>query len=99
MKTYWTTGNSKALSSAKMEEEHNWALILKVAVPFALAEAYVFYTDIDSLWKSLLLVLGLSLTGVLVYMNDKKKGSLFTSMGIVLLAALIMRFLKNSGLL
>jgi len=82
-----------------MEEDYDWALILKVAAPFALAEAYVFYTDIGSLWKWLLLVLGLSLTGVFVYINYKKKGSLFTSIGIVLLAALIVRFLKNSGLL
>ncbi len=82
-----------------MDEDYNWTLILKVAVPFALAEAYVFYTNLGSLWKWLLLILGLSLTGVFVYINDKKKASLFTSMGIVLLAALIVRFLKNSGLL
>ena len=80
-----------------MEEEYNWELILKVAVPVASAEAYVFYTGIGNGWKWLSLIAGLSLTGWIVYLKDKHKNNIFTAVGLVFLAALIVRFMKNFG--
>jgi len=80
-----------------MEEEYNWELILKVAIPLSIVEAYVFYTNISNSWKWFLLIVGLLLTGGIIYMKDKKKGNIFTAVGIVFLVALIVRFLKNFG--
>lgn len=82
-----------------MEEEYNWNLILKVSIPVALVEAYIFYTSISNGWKWLSLVAGLLLAGGIVYLKDKKKSNIFTAVGIVFLAALIVRFLKNFGVL
>ena len=80
-----------------MEQDYNWELIIKISLPISLIEAYVFYTNISDGWKWLSLIAGLSLTGVIFYMKDKKKNNIFTAVGIVLLAALIVRFLKNFG--
>ena len=81
-----------------IEEEYNWNIILKVAVPIALAEAYVFYArNIGNGWKWFSLIIGLLLSGGLVYMKSKKKNNIFTAVGIVFLAALIVRFLRNFG--
>ena len=46
-------------------------------------------------WASL--VIGLVLSGAIIYNKDKKKNNIFTAAGIVFLAALIVRFLKNFG--
>ena len=80
-----------------MEEDYNWNLILKVAVPIALIVGFLFYTNINNVWKWISLVAALSLAGMLVYMNDKKKSSMFTAIGIVFLAALVVKFLKDAG--
>lgn len=80
-----------------MEENYNWDLIVKVAIPIALIEAYIFYTNIGNWWKWFSLVVGLLLAGTIVYMKDKKKNNIFTAVGIVFLVALIVRFLKNFG--
>ena len=80
-----------------MEEEYNWNLILKVSIPIALIEAYIFYTNLSNSWKWFSLIAGLLLAGLIVYMKDKKKNNIFTAVGIVFLAALIVRFLKESG--
>lgn len=80
-----------------MEEEYNWELILKVAVPIALTEAYIFYINISNGWKWFSLVTGLILTGAIVYMKNKKKNNIFTAVGIVFLVALIVRFLRDFG--
>ena len=80
-----------------MEEEYNWELILKTAIPIALIEAYIFYVNISNGWKWFSLVIGLLLTGSIVYTKNKKKNNIFTAVGIVFLVALIMRFLKNFG--
>ena len=82
-----------------MDEEYNWELILKVAVPFSLVEAYLFYTNLGDFWKWVSLVAALSLTGMIVYMHDKKKSNVFTAIAVVFLIALIVRFLRNFGLL
>ena len=82
-----------------MEDEYNWRLILKTAVPISLAEGYVFYADISDIWRWLALLLGLLLVGAIVYMNDKKKSDTFTAIGIVFLVVLIVRFLKNFGII
>ena len=82
-----------------MEEEYNWDLILKIAIPIALVEAYIFYTNISNGWKWFSLVVGLLLAGIIVYLKDKKKNNIFTAVAIVFLAALIVRFLKNFGFL
>lgn len=78
-----------------MEEEYNWDIILKVAIPISLVEAYVFYTSINDGWKWLSLIAGLSLAGWIVYRKDKRRSTIFTALGIVFLAAIIIRFLKN----
>ena len=80
-------------------EEYKWDLILKTAVPVSLIEAYLFYTNISDVWKWFSLIIGLALTGAIVYMKDKKKNNIFTAVGVVLLVALIARFLKNFGLI
>lgn len=81
----------------RMEEEYNWNLILIVGIPFAIAEAFIFYTNIKDGWKWFSLIMVLLLTGGIVYIKDKRKNSIFTAVGIVFLVALIMRFLKNFG--
>lgn len=80
-----------------MEEEYNWSLILKVAVPIALIEAYIFYINISNGWKWFSLIVGLLLTAGIVYTKDKKKSNIFTAVGIVFLIALLVRILKNFG--
>ena len=80
-----------------MEEEYNWSLILKVALPVSLIEAYIFYAGISDGWKWLSLIAGLALAGTIVYIKDKKKNNIFTAVGIVFLTALIVRFFKNFG--
>ena len=80
-------------------EEYNWHLVLKASVPFSVIEAYVFYTGVSDFWKWASLIAALLLAGWIVYLKDKKKDSIFTAAGIVFLAALIVRFLKNSGLI
>jgi hypothetical protein len=80
-----------------MEEEYNWDIILKIAIPISLMEAYIFYTNINDGWKWLSLIIGLSLAGLIVYTKDKRRSSIFTAVAIVFLAALIMRFLKRFG--
>ena len=82
-----------------MEQEYNWSLILKVAVIISLIEAYVFYANISDALKWSSLAIALFLTGIIIYMIERKKSSLFTAMGIVLLVALIVRFLKNVGII
>ncbi|MBS3096299.1 hypothetical protein J4480_02560 [Candidatus Woesearchaeota archaeon] len=82
-----------------MEEKHNWNIILKIAAPISLIEAYIFYANMSDGWKWFSLVIGLLLTGSIAYMKDKKKSNIFTAVGIVFLVALIMRLLKNFGFL
>lgn len=78
-----------------MEEQYNWNLILKVAIPFAAVGTYIFYTNIANAWKWFLMIIALILTGTIVYMKDKKKSNVFTACGLVFLIILIARFLKN----
>ena len=78
-------------------EDYNWDLILKVAVPAALVEAYIFYTNISNGWKWFSLILALFLTGTIIYVKDKKKSNIFTAVGTVFLVVLIARLLKNFG--
>ena len=80
-----------------MEEEYNWDLILKIAIPIALVESYIFYTNISNGWKWFSLIVGLLLAGIIVYLKDKKKNNIFTAAAIVFLAALIVKFMKNFG--
>lgn len=80
-------------------EEYNWNLILKASVPFALVEGYLFYANLSNVWKWLSLIVALVLTGWIVYLKDKRKNSIFTAMGIVFLAVLVVKFLKNAGII
>ena len=82
-----------------MEEEYNWDLILKIAVPIALIEAYIFYTNISNSWKWFSLIIGLLSAGGIFYSQNKKKNNIFTAVGIVFLVALIVRFLKEFGII
>jgi len=81
----------------KMEEEYNWDLILKSSVPIAAVEAFIFYTNIADAWKWSALAIGIFLSAMIAYMNEKKKSGVFTAAAIVLLASLIVKFLKASG--
>lgn len=80
-----------------VEEEYNWELILKAAIPISLAEAYIFYTNINDGWKWLSLAVGLVFAGWIVYTKDKKRSSIFTAIAIVFLAAMVVRFFRNFG--
>ena len=80
-------------------EEYDWNLILKASVPFSIIEAYVFYTGISDFWKWSSLVAALLLTGWIVYLKDKRKNNIFTAMGMVFLSVLVIRFLRNSGII
>ena len=80
-----------------MENDYNWNLILKVAIPILLIDGFLFYTNIGSLWKWISLVIASGLAGILVYINDKKRSNMFTSIGIIVLAVLIVKFLKDFG--
>ena len=80
-----------------MEEEYNWNLISKVAVPIALIDGFLFYTRIGDAWKWISLAISLFLAAMLVYINDKKKSNIFTAIGIIFLIVLIVKFLKDSG--
>ena len=80
-----------------MEEDYNWNLVLTIAVPIALIEAYVFYTNIGNAWKWFSLIIALILAGGFVYIKDKKKNNIFTAIGIVFLIVLVVKLLKNFG--
>ncbi len=82
-----------------MEDDYNWNLILKVSVPFALIESYIFYANLSNFWKWSSLAIALFLTALLIYINDRRKSNIFTAVGIVFLIALVVRFLRNSGIL
>jgi len=81
-----------------MEEEYSWNLINKVAVPMALIEAYIFYTNMSDGWKWLSLAIGLLLAGGIVYSQNKKKNNIFTAVALVFLVALVVKFLKDFGI-
>ena len=68
---------------------------MAVSVPFAIAEAYVFSTGLKNGWKWVILAAGLLSAGGIVYAKDKRKASIFTSMAVVFLAALLVKFLKE----
>ena len=80
-------------------EEYDWELILKFALPIAAIEAYLFYINISNFWKWSSLIMGSILTGIFVYIKDKKKNNIFTAIGIVFLVTLIVRLLRNFGIL
>ena len=80
-----------------MEEEYNWNLILKIAVPISLIDGFLFYSNIWSIWKWISLFIALGLAGSMVYMKDKKKNNVFTAVGVVFLVVLIVKFLKDFG--
>ena len=80
-------------------EEYNWDIITKVSIPVAVAVAVIFYLRIGSAWKWVSLAVGLFLAALLVYINDKKKSNIFTAMGIVFLAALIVKFLRDLNII
>lgn len=82
-----------------MEEDYNWKLILKVAIPLAAIEATLFYLNIINFWKWISLIGALLLAGAIVYVKDKKRSSVFTAIGIVFLAALAVKFLKEFGII
>lgn len=82
-----------------MEEEHNWELILKVAAPIALIEAYVFYANISNFWKWFSLAVGLISAGAFVYIKDRRKGNIFTAISIVFLVALVVMLLRGFGVI
>jgi len=81
-----------------MEQETNWKIILRSALPVAVIMVIVFYTNIGIKLKWFYLVLGLIVTYFIVYFQDKKKHNVFTAIVLVLMIALITYGLKNLGL-
>jgi|TARA_B100002003_G_C14133005_1_gene544909 hypothetical protein len=81
-----------------MEQEYNWKVILRSAIPVALVMAYVFFTNMGIRLKWFYLIMGLIATYFIVYFQDKKKHNIFTSIAIVLLIALIVYGSRNLGL-
>ena len=82
-----------------MEQDYNWDLILKVAAPVSIAAALIFYFNINDIWKLISLIAALLLAGAIVYKFDKRKNNVFTAIGIVFLSVLVVRFLKNFGII
>ena len=82
-----------------MQEEYNCSLILKIAAIPSLIEAYIFYSNLGGGWQYFSLVIALLLTGIAVYMKDKKKNNIFTAVGFVFLVALLVKFLRNFGII
>lgn len=80
-----------------MEEQYNWPLIFKVALPVSLLVAYIFSTNIPNFWKWISLAFGMFGTGSIIYKLDRKKHNIFTSVALVFLIALVVKFLKDSG--
>lgn len=80
-----------------MQQEYDWNLILKVSLPFSIIEGYIFYTNISKGLKWVSLIISLLLVGGIVYFKDKRKSNIFTAVGVVFLAALVIKFLKDFG--
>ena len=78
-------------------EDYNWNLISAVALPVGAIEAMVFYTSLGSLWQWIIMLAGMTATGIIIYMYDKRKANLFTAIGIVFLAGLFVRLLRLFG--
>ena len=81
-----------------MEQETNWKIVLRSALPIAVIMIFVFFTNIGIRLKWFYLVLGLIVTYSVVYFQDKKKHNIFTAVVLVLLIALITYGLRNLGL-
>ena len=81
-----------------MQEEYNWNIVLAVAGPASIIEAYIFYTDISNGWKWISLIIAISAVFGIIYLKDKKKHNIFTAVGIVFLAALVVKLFKDFGL-
>ena len=82
-----------------MEEEYNWSIILRNSLPVAAVMAFVFFTDIRTGLKWLILILALITTYLMVYFQSRKKHNIFTAVAIVLLVSLVVHGLRNLGLL
>ncbi|HLC49950.1 MAG TPA: hypothetical protein VJI97_00815 [Candidatus Nanoarchaeia archaeon] len=80
-----------------MEEEYNWELIMKVALPVSLFVGWAFYTNIGNFWKWLALVSGAAIAAGIVYSKSRRKGNVFTAAAVVFLVALVVKFSKAWG--
>ncbi len=81
-----------------MESQYNWKLILAVAVPIALIESFLLYSNILNFLKWLSLIISLAVAGAIVYLKDKKKGNIFTAVGVVFLIIILVKLLRNFGI-
>lgn len=79
------------------EQEYNWDLILKASIPFSAITGYVFYTNAPNFVKWLVMIIGATAAGGIVYYKDRKKGDIFTAAAIVMLAAAAVMALKRVG--
>jgi len=79
-------------------EEYNWNLILKVAIPIGLIEAFVFYKDMPKLWQYFLLAIGLAIALWIIYSKEKSKRTIFTALGVILLCVLAVKLLRELGM-
>ncbi|MAG91264.1 hypothetical protein CMO83_01145 [Candidatus Woesearchaeota archaeon] len=82
-----------------MNQEYNWNLILKVSIPISIIVGYFFYIDISKGLRWTALITGLIITGAIIYFKDKKKNNIFNAIAIVVLIALIVRFLNRIGII
>ena len=80
-------------------EEYNWNLVLSVSLPIGIVEAVIFYLNIGDIWKYIVLVIGIALSGVIVYIKDKRKSNVYTASTIVFLIAIIIQLVKKLNLI
>ena len=57
----------------KDDGRYDWKLILAVAAPISMIEAFLFYADVLDFWKWLSLILALAITAAIVYVKDKRR--------------------------
>ena len=82
-----------------MEQEYNWGIILKSAIPISIIVIVLNYAIIIPFWKMFSLVIGCILASVFVYIKDKKKNNIFTASALVFLAYLVMKILIEIGII
>ncbi len=78
------------------DQQHQWGLILRGAIPASIAVAIIFANVTSGLkWALLLLCMGAAIG--IVYLKSKRKADLFTAAALVFLLGLLMHFLTSAG--
>ena len=82
-----------------MSQEYNWKAILYGAIPPSMIAAFVFYSNTSRNLQWFYLILTIAAAMGITYYMDKNKQNIFTAPFIVIIVALIIRGLKNLGLI